>query len=175
MARAREGDPDAFADIYDRHAGVLLSVARRYLAADEAVDLVHDVFLEAWQHVREYDDRRASARTWLLVRLRSRALDRRARTARGALATHALATHAAQPLSSSPPKVDPMDRRHDLARALGDLDEEVRRVLELTYLEGRTAVEISASEGIPVGTVRSRLARGLDRLRYLLDDGRADG
>ena len=49
-----------------------------------------------------------------------------------------------------------------------ELDSDVRRALELTYFDGLTAVEISEREGIPIGTVRSRLARGIDQLRRLL-------
>ena len=71
MQRAQSGDTEAFAAIYDRHAGALLALAQRMLGG-EALDLLHDVFLEAWQEVRSYDPSRATPRTWLLVRLRSR-------------------------------------------------------------------------------------------------------
>jgi len=164
MQRAAAGDPEAFAAIYDRHAGALLALARRMLPrSDDALDLLHDVFLEAWQHVREYDGSRASPRTWLIVRLRSRAFDRRARAARGEGAVRELEiSPALQGLHGN------IDRQHDIAQALLELDGDVRRVLELTYFDGLTAVEISDRNGIPIGTVRSRLSRGVDQLRRLL-------
>src|SRR5262249_9415197 len=83
MRRAAAGEVDAFAEIYDRHAPALLALLRRMLGTGgEAQDLLHDVFLQAWESVREYDASRGSARTWLLVRARSRALDRLQRRSR---------------------------------------------------------------------------------------------
>ena len=60
------------------------------------------------------------------------------------------------------------ERKAAIAQALATLDDDVRSALELTYFEGLTAPEISARLAIPIGTVRSRLARGLERLRALL-------
>lgn len=163
MELAASGEPDAFAQIYDRHAPALLALAQRMLPrTEDALDLLHDVFLEAWQHVREYDSTRASARTWLLVRMRSRALDRRIRNARG---IEALPVALALSLRPAPPETD---QRIAIARALAVLDADVRCVLELTYFEGLTAIEISERTGTPVGTVRSRLARGIEKLREAL-------
>jgi RNA polymerase sigma-70 factor (ECF subfamily) len=172
MQRAQSGDADAFAVIYDRHAGALLALAQRMLGGGglgraEALDLLHDVFLEAWQQVRTYDAARALPRTWLLVRLRSRALDRRARAARGASVVAQI--EAVPALNALVAPVGAQDERQAaIAQALGALDDDVRSALELTYFEGLTAPEISARTGIPIGTVRSRLARGLERLRALL-------
>jgi len=178
MQRAAEGDPDAFAAIYDRHAGVLLALAQRLMPRpSDALDLLHDVFLEAWQHVREYDPGRASARTWLIVRLRSRAIDRRARAARGTNVAQQLEVLAALSPIASEAGALRGDQLLAVTRALEQLEADVRRVLELTYFDGLTAAEISARDGTAVGTVRSRLARGLAQLRDLLntrEDSRHD-
>ncbi|MEZ4468804.1 MAG: sigma-70 family RNA polymerase sigma factor [bacterium] len=72
-----QGDKSALGQLYDRHAPLLLGVALRLLGdRPEAEDLVHDVLIEAWQRADTYDPARASVRSWLLLRLRSRALDR---------------------------------------------------------------------------------------------------
>ncbi len=169
MQRAASGDPDAFAAIYDRHAATLLALARRMLRrSDDARDLLHDVFLEAWQHVREYDPTRATPRTWLIVRLRSRALDRRAHAARGTRVAQTLDALPELAPASTAHSEARADERREITRSLAELDCDLRRVLELTYYEGLTALEISERDGTPVGTVRSRLARGLDQLRALL-------
>ena len=162
MERAAAGDAASFAAIYDRHAGTLLAVAQRLLpSSHEALDLLHDVFLEAWQRVREYDATRSAPRTWLIIRLRSRALDRRARAARG--------VSMAEQLEALPRAASVFgERQLEVARALGELEPDVRSVLELTYFQGLTAVEISERDGVPVGTVRSRMARGLTQLRKIL-------
>lgn len=170
MERAAAGEPAAFAEIYDRHASGLLALAQRMLPrSEDALDLLHDVFLEAWQHVREYDAERASPRTWLIIRLRSRALDRRARAARGASLTEQLVAVPALRTQGDPLAPLHSERQLAVARALGELDGDVRRALELTYFEGLTAVEISVRDGTPIGTVRSRLSRGLEQLRRALD------
>jgi len=169
MKRAALGDPEAFAAIYDRHAGALLALARRILpGSEDALDLLHDVFLEAWQHVRDYDATRSVPKTWLIIRLRSRALDRKARAARGASIARQLQAVPALNEASAGQAAPHDERQLEVARALSDLDHDVRRVLELTYFDGLTAPEISAREGTAIGTVRSRLARGLDQLRRLL-------
>lgn len=169
MERAAAGDAEAFAAIYDRHAGALLALAQRLLPrSEQADDLLHDVFLEAWQHVREYDPARSVPRTWLIVRLRSRALDRRARAARGANVAQQLeALPALNALGAALPAAH-TEQLREVERALLELEHDVRRVLELTYFDGLTAVEISERDGTPVGTVRSRLARGLEQLRRVL-------
>ncbi|HEY2216370.1 MAG TPA: sigma factor, partial [Solirubrobacteraceae bacterium] len=72
--RAAAGDRAALGLLYDRFAPSMLAVGQRILgSAREAEDLVHDVFLEAWLRARYYDPARGSVRTWLMLRLRSRA------------------------------------------------------------------------------------------------------
>jgi len=80
MARS---DGEALGALYDRFAGQLLAAGQRFLGgAREAEDLVHDVVLEAWHRAGHYDRTRGSVRTWLMLRLRSRALDWLLRSAR---------------------------------------------------------------------------------------------
>lgn len=171
MERAQAGDRSAFGLLYDRFAPALLGAAARMLGGPrEAADLVHDVFLEAWQHVREYDARKGSVRTWLLLRLRSRALDLLGRAER----RHTRVGDGPEQLE----RPDPGAREHGLEQlavrqALARLEEGVRAVLELTYFDGLTAREIAARAGIPEGTVRSRLARGLAALAEALGEERS--
>ncbi|MDD9947538.1 MAG: sigma-70 family RNA polymerase sigma factor [Myxococcales bacterium] len=158
IARAQNGDVDAFGEIYDRHAPVLSAVAHRMLGGD-AEDLLQDVFVEAWRKVRSYDPGRASVRTWLLVRLRSRALDRMGRQGREAAAVALLASGApASPARSQ------MDDRVDVRRRLSGLARDVQLTLELTYYAGMSAKEVARHMQVPEGTVRSRLARGQRQL-----------
>jgi RNA polymerase sigma-70 factor (ECF subfamily) len=163
MREARTGRVEAFAQIYDRHAPIVLAVARRMLAsAGEAHDLLHDVFLEAWQQVRQYDAQKASVRTWLLVRVRSRALDRLGRRAREERAHRTLSPRGSE--VGADPSTLHAERHLALRQALVALDESVRGTLELTYFEGLTAAEIAQRMSVPEGTVKSRLARGLSQL-----------
>jgi RNA polymerase sigma-70 factor (ECF subfamily) len=167
MARAKRGDVGAFAAVYDRHAPGVLSLLSRVLRdASEAHDLLHDVFLEAWLSASDYDERRASVRVWLLVRARSRALDRRARQGRQQQLHDAFAqseTAAAQD-GSTPPA----ERALAVQEALATLDKSVRQALELRYFDGLAVSEIASHMGIPEGTVKSRLARGLEIMQRVL-------
>jgi RNA polymerase sigma-70 factor, ECF subfamily len=171
IARIRGGDTEAMGMIYDRHAPSLFSLAVRVLGAErEAEDLLHDVFLEAWQHVGEYDPLKASVRTWLAVRLRSRAIDRLGRA--DARRTRSLEDSPEVPVAA----LDGSARLLDgiaVRRAFDQMEAGVRQVLELTYFDGFTAKEIAEQMAVPVGTVKSRLARGLSALEALLskEDG----
>src|SRR5688572_30748531 len=77
IREAARGEVDALASVYDRYSRLLMTTAERMLG-DRAMaeDLVHDVMMEVWRAAASYDVARGSVRTWMLVRLRSRALDR---------------------------------------------------------------------------------------------------
>ena len=154
------GDRGALATLYERHASLLLGLALRIVREKrEAEDLLHDVFLEAWRSAKDFDPKRGRVRTWLAIRMRSRALDlqKSARVSRntGDAGLDALVDEAE---GSSP------DHRR-VRSALAELAQDQRRVLELAYFEGLSCSEIAERVAIPVGTVKSRIAAGLDRLR----------
>jgi RNA polymerase sigma-70 factor (ECF subfamily) len=165
IALAQTGHVEAFAKVYDRYAPKVLAIARRILGAGcDADDLLHDVFLEAWQSVRDYDATRASVLTWLSMRTRSRAADRLARRSRE--------RHAQRVLFEA--ELEPSHLRTALeitlaARtAVAELESPLPSAIELMYVAGLTAPEISVRMGIAEGTVRSRLARGLSKLERTL-------
>src|SRR5688572_14887224 len=71
------GDRAALGALYDKYAPFLISLALRIVRERrEAEDLLHDVFLEVWRSAVDYDPARGRVRTWLAIRMRSRALDR---------------------------------------------------------------------------------------------------
>jgi RNA polymerase sigma-70 factor (ECF subfamily) len=169
IRRAKLGDVEAFAAIYDRHAATVLALGKRILASlGDAQDVLHDVFLEAWQSVRDYDSERASVRTWLLVRMRSRALDRIGRRALEQRVQHSLPPSAA---ALDADAAQP-DRRFAVRQALAQLDAALRSSLELIYFGGFTAAEAAQHMNVPEGTVRSRVARGLLALEQALTESK---
>jgi RNA polymerase sigma-70 factor (ECF subfamily) len=164
IAATAAGDERALADLYDRHVAALLGVALRILKVrQDAEDLVHDVFVEAWQRAGDFDASRGSVRSWLLVRTRSRAVDRlrslEAARKRGLLASRE---------DSAPTVVEPIwdgaDRMR-AKRALDALPEAQRALVELAYFEGLSCSEMAARCALPIGTVKSRLAAGMAKLR----------
>jgi RNA polymerase sigma-70 factor (ECF subfamily) len=169
VLRAAAGDVDAVAELYDRHAARVLAVVRRILrSASEAEDVVHDVFIEAWLAARSYDPARASVGTWLLVRARSRALDRRGRNVREEALRHSFpAPSEVDEASSGESRTA---RQLEIEEALARLDDNVRETLTLTYVAGLTAAEVGARMAVPAGTVKSRLARGLAQLHHFFTE-----
>jgi RNA polymerase sigma-70 factor, ECF subfamily len=171
LADAAQGSVSSLAALYDRYAPLLLAVARRILTDPAAAeDLVHDVFIEAWRHADSYVRERGTVRTWLLVRLRSRALDRlraeqvREREREPGMGTAQISEAAHDELLRAP------DRRLVL-EALAQLDAQQRETLELAYFQGLSAREIADRTCAPIGTVKSRIASGLSRLRRIVIDG----
>lgn len=163
VAAMASGDRDALSQLYERHSGLLLGLAMRIVRdRREAEDLLHDVFLEAWRAAKDFDPKRGRVRTWLAIRMRSRALDlqKSARVSRNA------GDSGLDVLVDDSEAASPDHAR--VRRALAELGPDQRRVLELAYFEGLSCTEIAARVEIPVGTVKSRLAAGLDRLRAYL-------
>jgi len=160
------GDRDALAALYDQHSPSILGLAKRMLGPGAAEDLLHDVFLEVWHHAAEYSPARGSVRAWLMVRARSRALDRLGRRNRHARVVEEVS------VETSSRTTEPFawaDEREVDARRVGHLAlklaPELLSVLELAYFEGLSCSEIAARLDLPIGTVKSRLARALSQLR----------
>jgi RNA polymerase sigma-70 factor (ECF subfamily) len=167
MAAAAVGDGSALGELYDRHAGAMLGVALRILKLrQDAEDLVHDVFVEAWQKAADFDASRGSVRSWLLVRVRSRGVDRLRR--RGLFGDGESRPEAAE--AKLPAAWDAPDRER-ARKALGALPEPQRTLVELAYFEGMTCSEMAAHCAIPLGTVKSRLSAALGKLREALAAG----
>lgn len=167
--RVVEGDRKALALLYDRHGGLMLALARRIMGdGREAEDLVHDVFLEAWRQCADFDPGRGTVRAWLVLRLRSRALDRR----KSAGFSRVDALDSAPPVAlRAEDREDPTlaPDRHAVRRALAELPDDQRQVLLLGYFEGLSSSEIAERLGTPIGTVKSRVAAALGRLRAAMN------
>lgn len=158
---------EALGQLYLRHANAVRAAARRITEdPGEAEDLLHDIFLEVWDHASDYEPGRGSVRTWLLLRARSRSLDRRRRL--GRRSGEELSPdvgHGVRPASA-----EELGVRDAVTR----LPEPLRELLELAYYGGMSSAEMAATLAIPIGTVKSRVARALAELRAILaDDGGA--
>lgn len=165
------GDRQALAGLYARHAEVMLALSLRILRdPGDAEDAVHDAFVEAWEHAGDYDPARASVRGWLLLRLRSRCLDR----VRAGIRRRAL-LESNPPLAGAEHGGDAANRSdHGRVRsALSRLSDEQRAVVELGYFHGLSSQEIADALGIPVGTVKSRVSAAIMHLRRALDRAEA--
>jgi RNA polymerase sigma-70 factor (ECF subfamily) len=157
-------DPAALAAFYDRYAGYALAVALRILHdRQEAEEAVQDAFWQIWNGRVRFDPQRAKFRTWLFMIARSRALDRARRRspARAALPERELPSADAGP--------EDAQLQRGLLRLVGRLTRNQRDAVILAFYEGLTHQEIAERLGEPVGTVKSRIRRGLLELRAALE------
>jgi RNA polymerase sigma-70 factor (ECF subfamily) len=174
VAAIARGDERSLASLFDATGGLVYALAERILRdAREAEETLVEVFHYVWQRAARYDASRGPVETWLMVITRGRALDRlRARAAR---ARHeedteldsALAT-LADPAASVEAELVAAERSDALGRALARLSERERRVIELAFFLGRTHEEIARETGLPLGTIKSQIRRGLEKLHTLL-------
>jgi len=167
LEAVRRGDSRALEDLYRRHGprlyGLLLRMLRETADAEE---ILQETFVEAWKRAAEYSPSRGSVEAWLITIARSRAIDRiRHRGARLRMVRQTEQLAAAEPPPADPPDVHAQTR---LRRALGTLPPEQRQALELAYWAGLSQSEISEHTGDPLGTVKTRVRLGLQRLAELL-------
>jgi len=163
MQRVAVSDQAAIGALYDRLASSMLRMAFRMLRSQrEAEDLVHDVFVEACANAYRYDAGRSSVRSWLMLRLRSRALDRLRSERRHKRLAFDERQFTAATTSAA------LGDGHRLQGLIAALSPELRDVIELAYFAGCSSSEVARELAIPVGTVKSRMSRALTILRVQL-------
>ena len=134
-----------------------------------AEDVSQEAFLRAWRHAPVFDSRRGSVATWLLAITRNLAID--ALRLRRAVPTDPESLHFLQDRSEGPDAAAVgADAASRLRQAIGELPGDQRRALVLAAFYGRTAGEISTSEGIPLGTAKTRIRAGMQKLRVAMTE-----
>jgi RNA polymerase sigma-70 factor, ECF subfamily len=173
MALVHEGHASAFAVVFDRHAGVVFSLAYRMCGRRAvAEDIVQEAFLALWRSGARYDRGRGSVRSWLLAIVHHRAID---------LLRHESATSRRDVhddgVSALLPARDrtelEVERRSEaliVRGALEGLPSEQRQVIELAYFGGFSHSEIAEMLELPSGTVKGRMRLGLGKLRLALGE-----
>lgn len=168
LARAREGDGEAFRALYrDLHPEVSRFVARRVRARADAEDLTARVFVAFVERLRDYDRGRGSVRGWLLAIARNAIIDhfRRARpTAPAGELLDALPCDAAGPLDGLLER----EQLDQLAAIVRGLDPEARELLALRFADGLRHREVAAILGLQEAAVKQRVSRILRDLRARL-------
>ena len=166
--RIARGDDDALAELYDRHARLVFSLALRIVRDQgEAEDLVQEVFSQVWQQASRYVESRGNVIAWMLTLTRSRAIDRlRRRSAR----PHDTGTGpAVAGLADTALPVDQQlawaGRVSQIRDALEQLPLLQRIAIELAFYEGLTHAEVAERLELPLGTVKTRIRQGLLKLR----------
>ncbi|MFC8435423.1 RNA polymerase sigma factor [Streptomyces sp. NPDC057253] len=174
--RVRNGDPDAFAELFDTCARAVYNHAFR-LTADWSLaeDVMSTTFMEAWRRRASVEAEGGSLRPWLLgiatnvARSHHRSNRRYRQAASAAAAAHAAEERVEDHAEETAGRLDDRRRIAATLAALSLLKRPEREVLTLCLWEGMEYAEAARALGIPVGTVRSRLSRARARLRKLAD------
>jgi RNA polymerase sigma factor (sigma-70 family) len=163
--RFRHGDETALRELWDRYGGLVHRVGLATLpTAQDAEDATQATFVAAWRGRATYDPGRGTVAGWLLGIARRQAIDRlRALQRERGLADAVL--EQARTVRPDPVPTERVVDRLVVLDELGKLGAEQRRVLELAFYDDLTHTQIAGLLGLPLGTVKSHLRRGLARLR----------
>lgn len=168
----RRGDPDALTEIHRTFGAPVLGYLRAALGDHAQAEDVHqDVFLEVWRRGSAFDPDRGSLGTWIMLIARSRALDHRRK--RIPEPVDPLGPRGATLARDEDPGNNPdtLVERWRMAVLIAQLPEEQARILRMRFHEGFSQSEIATRTGIPLGTVKTYMVRGLRRLRQLIEEG----
>ena len=171
MLLLRDGNPDAFEAVYDRHGGPAYSLAYR-IVGDRSVaeDVAQEAFMSIWRSRVRYDPQRGSVRTWVLGIVHHRAIDALRRNSPHV--KNQTTDEGLEERHEAPERTDAEVARRDEARAvreaLSELPENQFEVVRLAYFGGFSHTEIADMLGEPIGTIKGRMRLGLEKMRRAL-------
>jgi RNA polymerase sigma-70 factor, ECF subfamily len=173
MRQLVAGEEDAIRALYARFGRSVYTVGLRLLgSSEEAEELTQDVFMAAWRKGARFDAARGRLSTWLMAIAHNMAVDRLRHERGAARPALILVEEVPEPVPVEQDEVFlDLDRA---ARAMECLSVAERQLLSQAYFYGWTAREIAESQGIPLGTVKTRLRTALIKLRTARDQSRVD-
>jgi len=174
IALVARRDEAALAALYDRYSRLVFSVALRVVGQRQlAEDITLEAFHSMWQAAASFRQDRGRFATWLMSVARHRAIDELRRLGvrpegSSVEMDHELGNHPA--FSDSVEELVSLEQqRAAVRRALADLPEPQRHALELAYFGGLTQQEIAEKLATPLGTVKTRMRMGMQKLRRMLE------
>jgi RNA polymerase sigma-70 factor (ECF subfamily) len=164
------GDPLAVNDCLERYGDLVWSLARRYLRnAADAEDAVQDIFIDVWGSAARYDRNIASEVAFVSTIARRRLIDRIRQAERRPL-TDSLDDEEGSTIEPGIPATVEEDTEVTIVeRVLADMDPEHQKVLSMSLYEGYSHSEIAERLSLPLGTVKTRVRRGLIHIREQLN------
>jgi RNA polymerase sigma-70 factor (ECF subfamily) len=170
LRRLEAREPAALEVIYGRYSAYVMGISLRILGTrEEAEEVVQDVFWQLWKATLRYDPARGRFSTWLFSVTRNRCIDRLRASARAP--ARADGSELARLAADDDQEVEAyqVERQKEVRAQLELLSEDQRQAIELAFFRGLSHVEIASTTGEALGTVKSRIRRGLLRLREGLE------
>jgi len=170
LPRIARGDRAAVAACLDRYAPLVQSIANGWAGLrTEAEDAVQEIFIELWTHAGRYDPHQAPEAAFVAMIAR-RKLIARYRKAKSKPPSATLPDELACCTADSPQfEID--DELAPVRRVLAEMPDDQRRLMMMAISEGRTHTEIAGATGLPLGTVKTHIRRGLLAVRERLNGG----
>lgn len=164
LKKIKQGSRDSFNQFYEMHQSFIFHIAFKFVGnKQEAEDICHDVFLEVFQNIKQYDAERGSVRAWLAVKTKSRSLDR-LRKKRPLLVNKLEEIKVGQETGADVQVIQSLEK-DVILKALEELPEKQRKAIYLSYFQGETHKEIASEMNRPLGSVKSFIRYGLNNLR----------
>ena len=162
----KEQNNDAFNYLYDHYSGALFTIINQIVPdKDTASDVLQEVFVNVWRKMSTYDETKGRLFTWMLNIARNAAIDKvRSKGYRDNQRTQSIAEGESGIAMSSNPVVNDVG----LKKVLTTLNEEYRKLIDLSYFQGFTHEEIAKMLGIPLGTVKTRIRTAISQLRTMI-------
>jgi len=174
LPRIAAGEPDAVQECIDRYGNLVWTIARRFTrSASEAEDAVQEVFIDLWKSAGRFDPGRSTEAAFVAMVARRRLIDHLRRAERRPQTTEIPDGYEIAGMDA-----DQVETNADAAlaaRALEKIKPEQRSVLMMSVYHGMTHAQIVEETGLPLGTVKSHIRRGLAEVRRLLGEPEAGG
>ncbi|MBC7871956.1 MAG: sigma-70 family RNA polymerase sigma factor [Chitinophagaceae bacterium] len=167
IQRIKQRDQSALVEIHGRYRNLVYNMAMQVLKnASSAEEITQDIFFQVWRWPEKWDPEKGRFTSWLLTVTRYTAIDRLRRENRQPpLSPHSL-DHLAEFLAKKSPFEDSRRDNGRLLRTLiKELPKEQRDIIMLAYFRGMTHTEIAEQTHLPIGTVKSRIRLGLQKLK----------
>lgn len=176
VAQVAAGDRRAFAELYDRFSDQVFGLAR-YVTRHEptAEEVTQETFLKLWRKADTFRSGRGKFSTWLLTIAKRTAIDRLRKEDRRPDIAEAIDVEAEwRPAMSNPGSGSEEARWRSLYFALHDIPDEQRHAIALAYYQDMSHSQIAEYLGIPLGTVKTRIRLGMQKLREAWETARSD-
>jgi len=170
MRSIQAGDSEALSQLYDRYSGILKALILRVIHNEaEADDLLQEIFMEIWNHAKNFSAQKGKPLGWMVTLARRRAIDGLRKKQAYARAGERLQAETEQQPeawvhNTTAEEIDFADTRVLVRQVISSLPPAQQQAIELAFFRGMSQREIAADTNTPLGTVKTRLELGLKKL-----------